>query len=227
MKAKREVGERATAQALGVTEKTLQNYRARKPPVPFSKRGGRVLYNVEEVQAYRVEQGLVGDDAPAPGQASAAAGADAAAKTLARRAGTAVTALKAERAKLQLEAERGLKDLGLDTKIHAAQTTEALSQLIREVAALMANGTLSGDRGRAILEALREQRQNLKVLDADRKREEAFDKAFMVTAEAVDVVRAFEGITEPARRERAARMVAAIAEEDRLERPNVDTGEAM
>ena len=145
-----------------------------------------------------------------------------------RTAELAQKALKAEKQKRDLDIEKGLTELGLDRKIRAASTLTDVSALSTEVAALTAQGKVSHSTGRVLRELLTEKRQNLKAEAKERREasEAKVDRAILCQQEDTpELVRAFEGIIDDARRARVMRYVAAVAEEDIIDSPKADTGE--
>lgn len=131
---------------------------------------------------------------------------------------------QAKRSELELAAERGLKGLGLDDLIRKARSFEEYAALDREVAALIANGTLTPDRARGIQVVLANARQNTKAhLEAHEGEEN--ERFVLVSEEVLRIAEVFEGIESDERRAAIVAHVVAEAAADLAEHPNVDLAE--
>ena len=236
----RRTSETDTARVLEITTKTLSRYREARPdrePVPHDLVNGRPFYTPSEVRAWQEKHGLTGqrgatvrpvEDPPAPvappppvtpPDAGVRQGVEA--RQNLAKADLAAKVSKAQLTQMALQAEKGLGELGLDVKLRAAKTNDDLARLALEVGALVSTGKLTPDRGRAINDLIKEARQHLKA--QAKAPEQVFDRALLATAEAVDLVRNFEGIVAAGRREKVLRYVEVMAEEDRMESPALDT----
>lgn len=204
------------ARALGVTPKTIDEWRGRETPAPHDVRDGHPVFDVEELRAWALAQGL------GPGrERDTGVGREEL-----RRAEAAAKGARAKRLALDARAEEGLGDLDLAERIRDAESREELLAMSREVGALVASGRLLPDRARALREVLAESRQLVREVEAARGSSQ-LERGLVCTDEVVPLVVAFEGIESPERRARVLRLVDAIAEEDRLERPVVDTGQPI
>ena len=208
------------ATALGVDQRTVTRWVDMGCPHSRIKR--RLLFNEAEVRAWCAQHGLVlpgaapvGDGAPASAPRAPLAMADLARKlTLAKRS------------ELELAAQRGLKDLGLDEKIRKARTFEDYAALDREVGALIANGTLTPDRARAIQGSIADARQNTKAhLESGQGHE--IERFVLASEDALAIAEAFEGIVSDERRAALVAHVRAEAAADLAEHPNVDLADGV
>ena len=240
----RSTSEADTAREVGISTKTLQRYRDRADPVPHDLVNGRYFYTPSEVRTWMDAHGLTGQRgaakvtpgttglvaqpaAPAPAApagvaaASSPAREDAVARENRMKADVAQKVAKAQVAQMELQAEKGLAQLGLDTKLRACRTNEDLASLGLEVGALVSTGKLTPERGRAINDLIKEARQNLKA--TQKAPPTLFEQALLATKDGAEMLRVFEGITDPERREKVKRYVEVLAEEDRVAGPAVDT----
>jgi hypothetical protein len=207
------------AVVLGVKARTV--WRWLKQGCPSKENPRR--FDEEEVRAWCAARGLPVSPAPS---APVAAEPSAPPSTGTSRAtlATAELASKLTRARkneLELQAERGLKDLGLEAQIRASRTLDDLVAIGREALALVSSGRLSPTRGRTIQGLLGETRQAMtkqREVEGDGEPE----RLILMTEEGGQLVRAFEGIVSDARRAEVLALVAAAAQKDQEENPNVD-----
>lgn len=208
------------ATGLGVDQRTVTRWVDMGCPHSRIKR--RLLFNETEVRAWCAQHGLAlpaaapaGDGAPPSALRAPLAMADLARKlTLAKRS------------ELELAAERGLKDLGLDEKIRKARTFEEYAALDREVGALLANGTLTPDRARAIQGSIADARQNTKA-HLESGQGQAIERFVLASEDALVIAEAFEGIVSDERRAALVAHVRAEATADLAEHPNVDLADGV
>jgi adenosine deaminase len=167
---------------------------------------GQQCFEVEAVDAWL--------DAQDPEPDAAAAGADPASPTPAprdpaRQADMVRKVNQARRSGLELAAVRALRDLGLDVKIRACKSFEDFTAIDLEVAALLANGTLSPDRARAIEGSIANARQNTKAHRDAGDGQDDLERFALASDEALRIVEAFEGIVSDERRQKIVEHVLA------------------
>jgi hypothetical protein len=138
-----------------------------------------------------------------------------------QKADAAARVAKATKAQLEVQAEKGLAELGLDREIQAAATNEDLAKLGLKVGSFVALGKLTPERGRAINDLIKEARQNLKA--TAKAPASQFDTALLATADGAALLRVFEGIVDPDRRAQVRAFADQVAEEDRAAGPRADT----
>lgn len=99
----------------------------------------------------------------------------------------------------------------------AAPPAPGPSPIPAMVAQLVATGAISNAVARTLLDSERERRQAAKAAQGAQASSAPPASALLVEVATVPLVQAFEGIADPERRERAMRLVLAIADEDRLD----------
>jgi hypothetical protein len=209
------------AKALGVAARTVTRWV--ELGCPHARVKGRLMFDEGEVRAWCAQGGL---DLPGAATPPSRAASVAAPRGPAATADLVRKLAQAKRSELELAAERGLRDLGLDERIRACKTFEEFAAIDLEVAALLANGTLSPDRARAIQGSIAGARQNTKAHhDAD----DGLDRERFVLAseDALKIAEAFEGIVSDERRARIVAHVLAEAAVDLAEHPNVDLADGV
>ncbi len=206
------------AKALGVAARTVTRWV--EMGCPYARVKGRLMFDDGEVRAWCAQQGLDLPAAPTPPAGAAMPRGPAATADLVRKLA------QAKRSELELAAERGLRDLGLDERIRGCKTFEEFAAIDLEVAALLANGTLSPDRARAIQGSTAGARQNTK---AHHEADDGLDRERFVLAseDALKIAEAFEGIVSDERRASIVAHVLAEAAVDLAEHPNVDLADGV
>lgn len=205
------------ATALGVDQRTVTRWV--DMGCPHSRVKGRLMFNEEETRAWCEQYGL---RLSAGAQAAEEPGAAAPRGPLAM-ANLVRKVTQAKRSELELAAERALKDLGLDEKIRKAGSFDDYTAIDLEVGALLANGTLSPDRARAIQSVIADARQNTKAHREAEHGDEDQDRLLIVTQEGHDLLDLYEGIVSDERRARIMEHVRGEAALDLAENPNTDT----
>jgi hypothetical protein len=120
------------------------------------------------------------------------------------------------------EEERSAKLEEVVSRIRSATRYEELGEVARDVGALVLSGQISSGAGQTATAALREARQALKA-HRETDTGEADLALLPVHADAVELVRAFQGIVDDKRRARLLRSVKRAASKDLAEHPLSDT----
>ena len=108
------------------------------------------------------------------------------------------------------------------SRIRSATRYEELGEVARDVGALVLSGQISSGAGQTATAALREARQALKA-HRETDTGEADLALRPVHADAVELVRAYQGIVDDKRRARLLRSVKRAASKDLAEHPLPDT----
>lgn len=204
----------ALARVLGKTERTVRRWPAMGCPVAQEK---PLRFNEAEVRAWCAGRGLKvapprnepAPTAPSPG----APRLDAKAADLVRK----VTAAKKDQR--EYDAERRLKDLGLDEKIRGVKTHEDLLTYTLEVMALIGSGDMIPERGRVLRSLVAEATRALRVIresDGDVEPE----RIHLASPQGVALLEAFEWIVSD---ERRAEILAHVQRERELDEEEFDT----
>lgn len=160
---------------------------------PHERVGGQLVFDLAQVVAWR-RQRDAGDDEPDDRPAG-----DVASQGTLRKAELARKLTQARKNELELQAERSLKDLDLDTQVRAAESLEDLVAIGKEALALVASGRLSPTRGRAIQGLLGETRQAM-TKQRDVASEGEPERIHLATPEGVALLEDFEWIVSDERR---------------------------
>lgn len=211
------------AKAKGVSVRTVDRWLEKGCPSVLVD--GQRRFEVEAVDAWL--------DAADPEPEVAAPGTDPASPSApvprdpARQADVVRRVAQARKSEMELAAERALRDLGLDVKIRACKSFEDFKAIDLEVAALLANGTLSPDRARAIEGSIANARQNTKAHRDAGDGQDDLARFALASEEALKIIEAFEGIVSDERRQKIVEHVLAEAATDLAENPNVDLAEGV
>lgn len=221
---KRELTAEQLAIALGVTERTVWRWLERGCPSDEEPR----RFDAEEVRAWCVAHGLQAPTAPstppsaepgAPSRPSPPPSTPPITATLAT-AELARRLTVARKNELELQAEKGLKELGLGEKIRAAQTHADLLEYTKQVIDLVGSGAMTPERGRTLQGLVTTAGRHMKARHAEGAG--APERILLTTEEGWSLLEAFEGIVSDARRARLVELVLAAAAEDAEENPNAD-----
>jgi hypothetical protein len=204
------------AQALDVSPRSIERWVRDGCPATRGGRG-KLFFNLDEVRAWIDETGPTTDDDDRAG------GRDNVAFSTSEKAELAGKIARARKTELEVSQEKNLKGLGLGLQIREANTYETLSKLTADVAAACAEGDLRPERANALHRLLVERRRQLTKLELERSEDPLGDKVLLCTAEAEDLVRAFEGLYSDARRERLLGLARDLLAEDLGEFPPTDT----
>lgn len=218
---KRTVTKAEAASALGVTLRTLTRWLAEGCPHTRDEQG-LVWLNVEEARRWRGPSRAAPPDAPAgpafPVDAGASAPPPRPSLETAELARRLTIARKNE---LELAAEKGLKDLGLDERIRAAQSHADLLEYTKKVIELVGSGAMTPERGRTLKELVIAAGRHMKAR-SDAEGDGEPQRLILMSEESAQLVRAFEGIVSDARRAELLALVLAALQKDQDENPNVD-----
>lgn len=235
------LNKQALAEAFGVTPRTVQRWLQQGCPHQRSE-DGALSFDVDEVRRWST--------APAPRPAAAAGAAPAsppppplrpssttdtldatpgpASPSLDHvrlRARTAQDLARARKAELELQQEKGLKELGLDERIASAQTWGDLVQLAREVTRHVASGAITTQRGQALRQLLAETRHAVRQQEREAGARGAHDgRLVLVTEEARQLAVDFDTLVNGWRRRWVAEALALHRAADRTELPEADLG---
>lgn len=228
----RELDKAQLARSLGVAERTVERWVSRGCP---SRRGdnNRLLFVEADVRRWAAANGLSGQlgrptysqDPPA---APASATPDGPVSTFSslQKAELAGKIARARKTELEVQQEKNLKELGLGDRIRGARNFEALGDLTADVAAALAEGALKPERANALHRLIVERRRQLTKLQEDKADNPLGGRVLLCTADAEDLVRAFDSLYSDERRERLLAFAADLLEEDLLETPPTDTSTA-
>lgn len=214
---KRDLTRNELAHALDVSPRTVERWVADGCPYTRGARG-RLLFNADEVKAWLAASAPASKAAPMskpPG--------DNVAFSTAEKADLAGKIARARKAELEVAQEKNLKGLGLGHQIRQATTFETLSELTAAVAAFCAEGDMRPERANALHRLLVERRRQLTKLEQERADDPMGGRVLLCTAEAEDLVRAFEGLYSDVRRERLLGLARDLLAEDLAEHPPTDT----
>ena len=239
----RRVNKQTLATAFGVTPRTVQRWI--QQGCPHERDGeGTPSFDVEEVRRWSTSPTSRAPSPPAGGQPSPPAPApppaprpaapdpleasDVAAQSfdqLHKRARAAQGVARARKAELELQQEKGLKDLGLADRIAAAQTWADLVQLAREVTRHVASGAISTQRGQALRQLLAETRHAVRQQERETTTRGAQDgRLVLVTEEARQLAEDFDTLVNGWRRRWVLEAVALHRAADKAELPEGDLG---
>ena len=200
-----------TAAALGVSARTVRRWIGEG--CPANRRPWRL--DADEVRAWCTDQGRRARSTAAPiGAPASPSRATLATAELARRLTVA------RKNELELQAEKGLKELGLGEKIRAAQTHADLLEYTKQVIDLVGSGAMTPERGRTLQGLVTTAGRHMKARHAEGAG--APERILLTTEEGWTLLEAFEGIVSDARRADLVELVLAAAAEDQQENPNVD-----
>ncbi|MCO5171143.1 MAG: terminase small subunit [Planctomycetes bacterium] len=117
------------------------------------------------------------------------------------------------RNELEIAAEKGLKGLDLAQRIREAGTLDELNAIGREVAALVASGSLVAARATALRQLLGDARRGLLAAARDSRGDDD-DRVVLCSTRGLRVLQAFEALVSDARQARVEAFVAAELEQD-------------
>jgi len=183
------------ARVLGKTERTVRRWPAMGCPVAQEK---PLRFDEAEVRAWCAGRGLkVAPPRSEPATAATAQGRpwplDAKQADMVRK----VTAAKKDQR--EYDAERRLKDLGLDEKIRAVKTHEDLLTYTLEVMALIGSGDMIPERGRVLRSLVAEATRALRAMRECAGAGEP-ERIHLATPEGVALLEDFEWIVSDERR---------------------------
>ena len=211
----RDLTKQQVAAAFGVSARTVNRWL--EQGCPHTRVTGKPRMNREEVARWRATG--AGDDAPGEARKSAPSASLGNAELARRR-------VVARRGELELAQEKGLKDLDLGDRILAAETYTEFKALTKQIWALVARGTLSPPRARALLGWAAENRKALK----DTREVEGDDdpeRFHLVSQEALHLVEDFEWIVSDTRRAEIREHMQRQRALDEEEHPNVDLADGV
>lgn len=213
---------RELAEFLNVSVRSVQRWVAQGCPCREDELGNTLLDPLEVVPWARgkgfLRSGEGAQESPAPRQTPTASREDLAKAEIARK----ISIVK--RNELEINAERGLKDLGLADQVRQARTLEELTELGRDVTALVAAGSITASRATALRQLLADTRRNAIAASKHAKDEGEDGRVYLATERGLAVLRAFEAIVSDTRQERVATLVLAELEADLVEHPLAGPG---
>jgi hypothetical protein len=224
------------AEAFGVTPRTVQRWLQQGCPHQRDE-DGALSFDVDEVRRWSTAPAprpAVAPAAPPPSRPTpppadaldAAPGpASPSLDHVRLRARTAQDLARARKAELELQQEKGLKELGLDERIASAQTWGDLVQLAREVTRHVASGAITTQRGQALRQLLAETRHAVRQQEREATTRGAHDgRLVLVTEEARQLAVDFDTLVNGWRRRWITDALAHHRAADRVELPEGDLG---
>lgn len=229
----RELDKSRLARALGVAERTVERWVSRGCP---SRRvaGNKLVFVEDDVRRWAAANGLSGQlgrptynqppvhPVPSPAAAPVPEGPVPSFSSL-QKAELAGKIARARKTELEVQQEKNLKELGLGERIRGARNFEALGELTADVGGALADGALKPERANALHRLIVERRRQLTKLQEDKANNPLDGRVLLCTADAEDLVRAFESMYSDTRREKLLTVAAVLLEEDLRETPPTDT----
>lgn len=207
------------ARMLGVTLRSVERYQQRGCPCAHDDEG-RVWFDPAVVQRWLEEQRIPAREASdGPPQGSHEPSPGAVSKDALHRAELARKLSIARKNELEIQAEKGLKELGLDLKIRGAKTLSQLAEVCAEFAAYVSSGTIQPQRSNALRQTLNMLERALRARESETKDD---GRVFMVTAQARHLCDTFDRIGNGWRRAWLLDAAARHLEEDKRELPGFD-----
>lgn len=207
------------AWALGINVRTVERWVHQGCPHERDPDDGVLLFDRDAVHAWNVEQrrsravgGAVGPRAETPMTGASA-------RENLHKAKLARQIASARQAELDVQQDRSLRDLPLGNRIRAARTLEDLADLTTEVLALVGESSIRPVRANALHKLITERRQQIAKLQEKQRSNPLAGPVLLCTADAEEVVRAFEALVSDERREQARALLTRLLEEDLAEFP--------
>lgn len=165
-------------------------------------------------------------DDPPPASPLAPPGPAGVARDVRQRAEAAKAFATAKRAELDVQAEKGLRQLGLDEKILAAASFEDLATVGREVAAAALRGDLVPGRATVVRQLVSDVRQSMLRAHQRADEGEELDRMLLLTEEGATVAQLFDSLCNGWRRRWVLEALRALLVEDEKEFPAGEVPEA-
>lgn len=210
------------ARELGIAVRSVERYQQRGCPFSHDDEN-RTVFDLEAVERWLEAEGVVvRPEPPAPPPAPRPAFSDGAApvsKDSLQRAKLARDLSVARKNELEINAEKGLKELGLDQKIRGAKTLTQLAEVCAEFAAFVSSGTIQPQRSHAL-------RQTLGLLEKAIRSKEAETKTdgrmWLCTEQAFRMAEVFDKIGNGWRRQWLLDAARAHLDQDMIELPGFE-----
>ncbi len=214
------------ADLFGIDIRTVYRWIARGCPTVRGPEGEE-LFLPDQVRQWKATQAERRDESPhsPPDPTPFAPSSAGVPRDVRQRAEAAKALASARRAELEVQAEKGLKELGLDEKILQAASFEDLATVGREVAAAALRGDLVPGRATVVRQLVSDVRQSmLRALQATEEKDE-LGRMLLLTEESAEVAQLFDALCNGWRRRWVLEALRAHLREDEREFPAGEVAE--